>query len=115
MVARSQVVHLTLVGMIGALVAARLLPAGPQMRSNLYNSRADCERDYSPAQCASYSGGSSSGGTRSFLWHGPAYVADRSSPAARGDPGPGRVGLASAVSSLRGGFGAFGRAFGAGG
>lgn len=112
MVGRSSVVQLTVVGMLGALLTARLLPSGPQMRSNLYGSRAACERDYSPAQCSSSSG--SSGSSGHYAWRGPAYVADRSSTAARGDPGPGRVGLASAVSSARGGFGAFGRAFGVG-
>lgn len=108
---RSHAVHVTLVGIAGMLLAARLVSGGQQMRRNLYGSRADCERDYSAQQCAPDSGSHSSG------WHGPYYNANRYSSAARGDPGPGRYGLQTAFArgSIRAGFGAFGRAMRAGG
>ena len=111
---RSNVVALTLVGLpLGALALANAFPGTP-MRRNLYPDRAACERDYSPQQCqpgsSSSTGGSSGGG-----YHGPYYYADRNAPAARGDPGSGRSGRYTLTeTSVRGGFGAFGRALGGG-
>jgi hypothetical protein len=105
---RSSIVMLTLVGLpLGAVVLADVLPEGQQMRRNLYTDRASCERDYSQPQCEQRtSGGGVSGG-----FYGPYYSANRNLPAARTDAGPGRVGLAtSSETSVRGGFGAFGRA-----
>ena len=85
---RSQIVLLSLIGLPVAVgLAAELAPEGEQVRRNLYQDRAACERHYSPAQCEPRSGGV--GG-----FHGPYYVADRSAPSARGDPGPGRGGPA---------------------
>ena len=113
MVGRSQIVTLTLVGVVGALLAARAASPVPQMRRNVYNWRQDCERDYSPAQCQpSGSNVSSGSGYSAGGWHGPSYYADRSAAQAKSDPGPGRYGLRAGVvnASLRGGFGAFGRA-----
>jgi len=106
---RSQIVLLSLIGLPVAVgLAAELAPEGEQVRRNLYQDRAACERHYSPAQCEPRSGGV--GG-----FHGPYYVADRSAPSARGDPGPGRGGRPAAIeTSTRGGFGAFGRAAHAG-
>ena len=105
---RSTIVGLTLIGLpFGAAALGSAVP-GQEVRRNLYPDRAACERDYSAAQCEQRSGGV--GG-----WHGPYYVADRSAPSARGDPGPGRGGRPAATeTSTRGGFGAFGRAAHAG-
>ena len=103
---RSQIVLLSLIGTVG--LAAEVLPSAEQVRRNLYQDRAACERDYSPQQCQQRSGG---GG-----WHGPYYSASRSSASARNDPGPGRSGAPVATeSSTRGGFGSFGRSARAGG
>ena len=108
---RSSAVILTLIGVPFAVAAGADLvgSAGVEMRRNLYADRTACERDYSPAQCAQPTGANYSG------WYGPYYTADRSTAAARSDPGPGRVGgLATATHvSVRGGFGGFGRAMGA--
>jgi hypothetical protein len=112
---RSQAVLIGLLGLPGAaIVAGELLPGGPVMTRNVYADRAACERDYSPAQC---SPGGGTGGSSYGMFLGPSYSADRSAPAARGDPGPGRVGgLATAtVTSARGGFGGFARGAHAGG
>jgi hypothetical protein len=109
MVGRSHVVALTLVGIVGALVASRISAPGGQVRRNVYNWREDCQRDYSASQCqatGSYTGSAYTPGG----WHGPYYYSNRSAPEARGDPGPGRFGLAASVSS-RGGFGSFARVF----
>ena len=107
---RSNVVLLTLVGLpLGAMALADAIPAGTQMRRNLYPDRAACERDYSPQQCQQNTG-SSSGGGHGDGYHGPYYSANRSAAAA-GDPGIGRSGqVARTETSVRGGFGAFGRA-----
>jgi hypothetical protein len=117
---RSKIVLLTLVGLpFGAIAIANAFP-GQEMRRNLYPDRASCERDYSPQQCEqrpSGSGGSSGssasgghGGGGGF-YRGPAYVANRSAPEARGDPGAGRTGqITRTETSVRGGFGSFGRA-----
>jgi hypothetical protein len=108
---RSQNVLIGLLGLPGAvIVASDLMPSGPLMKRNIYATRAACERDYSPAQCTFDTGGSH------VSFYGPSYNADRSAPAARSYPGPGRVGgLATSVSSHRGGFGGFGRGGRAGG
>lgn len=108
---RSNIVILSLMGVAGAgIIAAEAFP-GTEMRRNLYADRASCERDYSPAQC------DRSGSTVTYThvgyyggdWRGPEYAANRGSVPA-GDPGPGRTGVhASTVSSVRGGFGGFGR------
>ena len=113
---RSQAVILTMVGLPVAAIAIGNAFPPQQMRRNLYADRAACERDYRPDQCQSNSasGTGSSGYTGGF--HGPYYYANRSSSAARSDPGPGRSGSAISVqASTRGGFGAFGRAMHAGG
>jgi hypothetical protein len=104
---RSSIVTLTLVGLpLGAVALANVLPEGQQMRRNLYPDRAACERDYSQPQCEQHTGTGVSG-----VFYGPYYSANRNLPEARTDAGPGRVGLATRTeSSVRGGFGAFGRA-----
>jgi hypothetical protein len=115
---RSNAVILILIGATSAVViAAEAFPA-TEMRRNVYYDRASCERDYSPAQCQE-TGPSGSGGGGGWVgsgrWLGPAYAADRTS-AARDDPGTGRTGVATPTeTSVRGGFGAFGRAANAGG
>jgi hypothetical protein len=111
---RSQIVSLSIVGMVGAVILAdHAIPQGTEMRRNLYGDRAACERDYPPPpnRCDQHdsSGGGSSGGH--FFYHGPYYAADQSTAPA-GDPGSGRTATArtSVETSTRGGFGAFGRA-----
>jgi hypothetical protein len=109
---RSTVVILTLAGVAGGIaIAAEAFP-GTEMRRNLYNDRAACERDYSPQQCQPVSSG---GGSFTYLsYNGPYYTANRYSAPA-GDPGPGRTGVHAAVtSSVRGGFGGFARSAHAG-
>jgi hypothetical protein len=112
---------LSLIGVPTAVIlAAPLIPAGHQVRRNIYPDRAACERDYSPQQCepdnqsgSGSSGGSGSGssGGHGSYYHGPYYSADRNSPEAKTDPGPGRTAIRTATeTSVRGGFGAFGRA-----
>jgi hypothetical protein len=101
---RSNTVILSLIGVTSAVVIAAEAFPGTEMRRNVYYDRASCERDYSPAQCEESS-------PTSGRWLGPHYAADRTSAAARGDPGSGRTGEATpSVTSIRGGFGAFGRA-----
>ena len=106
---RSTIVGLTLIGLpLGAVALGNVMPAGQEMRRNLYADRAACERDYSPTQCQQRtgSGSSSTGG-----WHGPYYYANRSVTEARSDPGAGRTGqIARTETSIRGGFGRFGHA-----
>jgi len=107
---RSQIVALTVIGLpVGAIALAEAFPA-QEMRRNLYRDHAACERDYSPEQCSSHGlglGGSGSSGG----WCGPYYHANRSLPEARSDPGPGRTGQAIRTeTSMRRGFGSFGRA-----
>jgi hypothetical protein len=110
---RSNIVILSLLGIsLGAVEIAGAFP-GEQMRRNLYPDRTACERDYSPAQCQP---GSGSGTGHSSGFHGPYYYANRSLTAARSDPGMGRTGQITATqTSIRGGFGAFGRAMHAAG
>ena len=123
MAGRSHVVSVTVVGLAGLLLAGRLIPSGQQMRYNTYRSRAECERDYTPAQCSndgSSNSGSSGGFSHGYTgggWRGPSYYADRAAPEAKSDPGSGRYGLRAGFvnASLRGGFGAIGRALHAGG
>lgn len=104
---RSGIVALTLTAGLGGTMALANSFPGQEMKRNLYPDRAACERDYSPQQCEQ---GGVSGYTGS-TWHGPYYHSDRSSAAARMDPGPGRMGwVTSTQTSMRGGFGAFGRA-----
>lgn len=106
---RSNVVFLSLVGVAGAAIIAVDAFPGTEMRRNMYADRTACERDYSPQQCqpSSYSGGVSY--VSYGYWSGPEYAANRGQ-ASTGDPGPGRTGVhASTVSSVRGGFGGFGR------
>ena len=107
---RSQIVLLTLVGLpLGAVALGSAIPAGQEMRRNLYPDRGACERDYSPAQCEPRSGSGSSSGSGGY--HGPYYNANRAAPEARSDPGAGRSGQVTRTEiSTRGGFGAFGRA-----
>ena len=113
---RSNAVILTLVGLpIGAIALADAFP-GHEMRRNLYPDRGACERDYSAQQCEQSTGGSSSGtgggGHGGGGYRGPYYSAS-SSAAAYSDPGPGRTGQVTRTeTSMRGGFGALGRAFG---
>ena len=111
---RSKIVALTLVGLpVGAIALANVMPAGQEMRRNLYPDRGACERDYSAQQCearASGTGGSS-GSSGSSFWHGPYYYANRGATEARGDPGAGRTGqITRTETSTRGGFGSFGHA-----
>jgi hypothetical protein len=111
---RSNIVVLTLVGLpFGAMALGSVLPAGQEVRRNLYPDRAACLRDYSAQQCEPH-GGSSTGGGGGGGYHGP-YYASRSASGA-GDPGAGRTGQITATqTSVRGGFGSFGRAMSAGG
>jgi hypothetical protein len=105
---RSSLVSLTTASVpIAILVCASAFP-GTEMRRNLYSASADCERDDSPSQCEqTNSNGGGHGGSASYF--GPVYAADRTSAAAHGDPGSGRVGLQTATeTSYRGGFGHFG-------
>ena len=104
---RSQIVVLSLIGLpLGAFALAEAFPA-QEMRRNLYSDRASCERDYSADQCSSHGVGLGGGGGG---YCGPYYHANRSLPAARNDPGSGRGGAHTVETSVRGGFGAFGRA-----
>jgi hypothetical protein len=111
---RSWIVGLTLLGLYGTVAAAPLFPAGRTMKRNLYASRAECERDYTPSQCEDSGGGHGGGGGGSGgsgRWRGPEYNSDRSLPEARSDPGPGRTGISHPfTTSVRGGFGRFGAA-----
>jgi hypothetical protein len=109
---RSNAVTLTLVGLpLGAIMLADAFPGQPMQR-NFYRDSYSCIRDYSPQQCQPNSSGSSS----PYGFHGPYYRSDRTASAARSDPGPGRFGTYTSVqTSVRGGFGAFGRAMRAGG
>ena len=102
---RSTIVIVSLVGVAGGIgVAAAAFP-GTEMRRNLYNDRAACERDYTPQQCQPAPAGSTS--FTYISYRGPEYIANRGAAPA-GDPGPGRTGVhASVVSSVRGGFGGF--------
>lgn len=119
---RSLVVQLTVMGVAGAVFAAPYIPEGTTMRRNVYSDRESCQRDYSPPQCQpgqpGGSGGSGGGGSGggggghgNTIWRGPEYYADRQSPVARSDPGPGRTGMLSTKveTSVRGGFGKVGR------
>src|ERR1051325_2323450 len=111
---RSQIVGLTLVGAaFGAIELANAFRPSTLHR-NLYQDRAACERDYTPAQCQPNSGSgssSSSGGHGGGGYDGPYYRANRTGAVAANDPGPGRTGQVTRIeSSTRGGFGAFGRA-----
>jgi hypothetical protein len=119
---RSKIVILTLVVLpVGAIAIANAFP-GQEMRRNLYPDRGACERDYSPQQCeqrpSGTSGSSASGGHGGGggFYRGPAYFANRSAPEARSDPGAGRTGqITRTETSVRGGFGSFGRAMRAAG
>ena len=111
---RSNVVSLTVLGLFATVfIADEAIPQPTEMRRNVYNNRADCERGYSQNQCQQDSGGSSgsSGSGYHGGYHGPYYSASRST-ASSDDPGPGRTGVTrvSYETSYRGGFGAFGRA-----
>lgn len=111
---RSKVVGLTVFGLIATVaIADKTIPQGTAMRRNLYASRSECERDYTPRQCEpESSGGSAGSGGSGGHYRGPYYSASRSSAAAD-DPGAGRSNGSRAISvesSTRGGFGAFGRA-----
>ena len=109
---RSGIVALTLVGGLGGTMALADAFPGQEMKRNLYPDRAACERDYSPQQCQQGAGSGYVGST----WHGPYYYGNRSTAAARTDPGPGRMGwVTTTQTSMRGGFGAFGRAMHAAG
>src|SRR3954454_8332263 len=113
---RSTAVVLTLVGLpVGAIALADAFP-GQEMRRNLYPDRGACERDYSTRQCEPSTGGGSSssgsGGHGGGGYRGPYYSAS-SSAAAYGDPGSSPRGQVTRTeTSMRGGFGALGRAFG---
>jgi hypothetical protein len=109
---RSKIVLLSVIGLPMATIGiADMLPSGTTMRRNNYADRAACERDYPPDQCQSSSSGGGSYGGSGGGFHGPYYTASRSTAPA-GDPGPGRSGIApaSVETSVRGGFGSFGRA-----
>jgi hypothetical protein len=108
---RSQIVTLTLIGLpFAAAVAGRVMPAGEEVRRNLYPDRAACERDYSPQQCQPRHGTNITG------YHGPYYHPVRGTSGAANDPGPGRSGVPVAIeTSTRGGFGSSGRVGRAGG
>jgi len=105
---RSNIVLLTLVGLpLGVVALGNAMPAGQEMRRNLYPDRGACERDYTPTQCEARAGGSAG----SSGYHGPYYYANRTAAEARSDPGAGRTGQITRTEiSTRGGFGSFGRA-----
>jgi hypothetical protein len=107
---RSAIVNLTLIGLpFATIAAANVIPEGTEMTRNLYQDRTSCERDYSAQRCSPISG-AGSGSTYIGGWYGPFYSGNPAQ-AANGDPGPGRVGLQSSrTTSIRGGFGSFGRA-----
>jgi hypothetical protein len=108
---RSTAVVLTLVGLPVGAVALANLPQD-EMRRNLYPDRGACERDYSAQQCQPNSGSGSGHGGGGY--HGPYYYANRSAAAVSSDPGTGRTGQVTRTeTSMRGGFGSFGRALGA--
>ena len=104
---RSNTVILSLIGVTSAVIIAAEAFPGTEMRRNVYYDRASCERDYSPSQCEATS-------STSGRWLGPHDAADRTSAAARDDPGSGRTWRTRAATptetSIRGGFGAFGLA-----
>ena len=107
---RSKIVGLTVLGLVATVaIADEAIPPSVEMRRNLYNDRAACERDYPPSQCQADYGSGSSGYSGS--WHGPYYSSSRANAAAD-DPGPGRSGVShvSYQTSYRGGFGAIGHA-----
>jgi hypothetical protein len=108
---RSNIVVLTLVGVpLGIAALADVMPAGQEMHRNIYPDRGACERDYSSVQCEPRTGSSALSGI-SGGYHGPYYYANRAAPEARSDPGAGRTGQITRTEvSMRGGFGAFGRA-----
>lgn len=109
---RSKIVNLTVLGLVGAVMAAPYIPEGKTVRRNVYSDRESCERDYSPQQCEPGGGGSGGRGR----WRGPEYYEDRRLPEASRDPGLGRTGLSTGVeTSTRGGFGRAGRSLRAGG
>ena len=105
---RSTIVGLTLIGLpLAAVALGNAMPAGQEMRRNLYPDRGACERDYNAAQCQQGTGGTAGSGG----WHGPYYYANRTVAEAKSDPGAGRTGqITRTETSTRGGFGAFGRA-----
>lgn len=113
---RSNIVLLSIVGLVSTVVIAdKVIPQPTEMRRNVYNNRANCERDYPPPpdRCQQDDGGGSSGGGYhggGGGYHGPYYSANRSNPPSD-DPGPGRTGATrvSYETSYRGGFGAIGR------
>lgn len=107
---RSEALPWLALGSIVALMAFwRMAETPPPERQNLYNTRADCERDYEPSQCRESAG--VSGG-----YYGPRYS---STTVTGDDPGPGRTAedgrsqTASRVHEFaRGGFGSTGRGYG---
>ena len=95
---RSQIVTLSIVGLVGAVILAdHAIPQETEMRRNLYGARAACERDYPPPpdRCEQHnSGGGSGGGSGGHVfYHGPYYAANQSTAPA-GDPGSGRTATA---------------------
>ena len=103
---------LTLLGLVATVaIADKVIPQGTEMRRNVYASRADCERDYPPNQCAPENSGGTGGYYTGGYYHGPYYSSNRSQAGAN-DPGPGGSGATHVAyeTSVRGGFGAFGRA-----
>jgi hypothetical protein len=108
---RSLMVNLTVLGIAGA-IAVPHLPAGAELRRNVYRDRESCIRDYSADACeAPQSSARSDGFGHGGFWRGPRYYSDRSLAEARADPGAGRIGLSSGTeTSIRGGFGRVGRA-----
>ena len=110
---RSSHVGLVFLGLIGAYSALPMCSGTQEYNQNVYNTREDCEQDYSPNQCTS-------DGTSHF--RGPYYRSDpdkrRRDPA---DPGPGRTyertnrlpeNLVRVQKGIRGGFGSSAHRFG---
>src|SRR5207302_587199 len=112
---RSKAVVLTLVGLpFGAIAIANAFP-GQELRRSLYTDRAACVRDYSVPQCEANTTSGSDGpgghGGGGGGYHGPYYASSRTAASAASDPGAGRTGqITRTETSVRGGFGAFGRA-----
>lgn len=88
-----------------------------EQRRNQYESRAECEADYSPKECEPQARSSGGG----FFFLGPLYMGswrNQGAGAFAGGGGPGRAALASPTGvvahptqTTRGGFGTTGRSY----
>jgi hypothetical protein len=115
----STLVVLSLLGIGGALTASSCQPTGSneaEARRNQYQTRAECEADYSQRECEPQA--RTGGG---FFFLGPLYAGNwrgQNVAAFAGGGGPGRAALASPngvvthpTQTVRGGFGSTGRSY----